>query len=112
MGSTVFRFGRNMRDVKLQSILSCSKGRSWHLGGFSGHSFSKELRLISSFHHLGNDMAIKAYTIKCQNYHKKRSDMPNEILMLIYVSVRLVEASILSFWKFEHFYVTVELWNI
>jgi len=33
--------------------------------------------------------------------------MPNEILMLIYVSVRLVEASILSFWKFEHFYVTV-----
>ena len=43
---------------------------------------------------------------------KKRSDMPNEILMLIYVSVRLVEASILSFWKFEHFYVTVELWNI
>ena len=77
-----------------------------------GHSFPKELRLISSFHHLGNDMAIKAYTIKCQNYHKKRSDMPNEILMLIYVSVRLVEASILSFWKFEHFYVTVELWNI
>ena len=62
---------RDMRDVKLQSILSCSKGRSWHLGGFSGHSFSKELRLISSFHHLGNDMAIKAYTIKCQNYHKK-----------------------------------------
>ena len=62
-----------MRDVKLQSILSCSKGRSWHLGGFSGHSFSKELRLISSFHHLGNDMAIKAYTIKCQNYHKKPS---------------------------------------
>ena len=60
-----------MRDVKLQSILSCSKGRSWHLGGFSGHSFSKELRLISSFHHLENDMAIKAYTIKCQNYHKK-----------------------------------------
>ena len=77
-----------------------------------GHSFLKELRLICSFHHLGNDMAIKAYTIKCQNYHKKRSDMPNEILMLIYVSVRLVEASILSFWKFEHFYVTVELWNI
>ena len=63
MGSTVFRFGRDMRDVKLQSILSCSKGRSWHLGGFSGHSFSKELRLISSFHHLGNDMAIKAYTV-------------------------------------------------
>ena len=31
------------------------------------------------------------------------SDMPNEILMLIYVNVRLVEALILSFWKFEHF---------
>ena len=29
--------------------------------------------------------------------------MPNEILMLIYVNVRLVEALILSFWKFEHF---------
>ena len=28
-----------------------------------GHSFPKELRLISSFHHLGNDMAIKAYTV-------------------------------------------------
>ena len=43
---------------------------------------------------------------------KKRSDMPNEILMLIYVNVRLEEPLILSFWKFEHFYVTVELWNI
>ena len=31
------------------------------------------------------------------------SDMPNEILMLIYVNVRLVEALILSFRKFEHF---------
>ena len=31
-----------------------------------GHSFLKELRLICSFHHLGNDMAIKAYTIKCR----------------------------------------------
>ena len=29
--------------------------------------------------------------------------MPNEILMLIYVNVRLVEPLILSFWKFEHF---------
>ena len=110
MGSTVFRFGRDMRDVKLVNLVQRNEVGTWE--DSRSYSFPKELRLISSFHHLGNYMAIKAYTIKCQNYHKKRSDMPNEILMLIYVSVRLVEASILSFWKFEHFYVTVELWNI
>ena len=46
---------------------------------------------------------LKLTQLNVKTTTKKCSDMPNEILMLIYVNVRLVEALILSFRKFEHF---------